>query len=364
MKQNAILSMLERRIQQGDYANADLPAERTLAEEVGVSRVTLRRALRKLESKGLVTRLPNRRLVISPRVQRSAAVAQVAFLSPAMVAGVTSADQQQWLAAVDVTASQNAARVRAHRYMHWDDPTLTATLKDFQAVFLVPSPEPLPPQIERLIQENDRVTVLSADFTALGKPSIRLFPPAYVQRILDHLYHLGHRHIDCLNVQGVDSVIQERINEWQGWCRVHGVSGKLISVPWEPGENVFEVATLGARQKLRRLDPATTALFCTTLPAAMGAVRAMHDRGRKIGHDISVCTVDGEGIAESLIPSITCLKRMDIVPHLSTCLRWMLAGGRREDWVGPLLLQPSDIPVFVGESTGPVRARAAAAKTA
>lgn len=352
MKQNAILSMLERRIRQGDYSNADLPPERTLAEEIGVSRVTVRRALRKLENKGLVTRLPNRRLAITPGAQSGAAVAQVAFLAPAVLDSA-SAEHQQWLSAVDLAAGQNSARVSARRYMHWDDPVLTSTLKDFPAVFLVPNSEPLPSQIERLIQEKDQVTVLSMDYTHLGKPSIRLFPPVFVQRILDHLYNLGHRRIDCLNVQGVDSVIRERIDEWMGWCRVHGVSGELITVPWSAHENIFQVAAVGAREKLRRLSPDTTALFCTTLPGAMGAIRAVHERDRKVGRDISICTVDGEGLAEWLIPSVTCLRRVDIVPRLAACLKWMLAGAHKEDWAGPLLLQPSEIPMYLGETTGP-----------
>lgn len=47
---------LAERIRGGAYAHGTLPAERTLAQEFGVARVTVRHALQRLEDQGLVTR--------------------------------------------------------------------------------------------------------------------------------------------------------------------------------------------------------------------------------------------------------------------------------------------------------------------
>lgn len=225
---------MERRIREGDYSAEGFPPERALAEEVGVSRVTIRRAIHKLESDGLLTRLPNRRLGIAPEVGPTTPQASIAFLSPAMVGGAASADHQLWLAAADVAAAAKSARIREFRYLHWDDPILTETMRDFGAVFLIPSPESIPPEIERLIREKPSLTVLSADYTRYGTPSIRLFSRSCVTRLLNHLRSLGHRHIDCLNAQGVDEEIETRIDEWIAWCRARGVEGELFNVPWEP----------------------------------------------------------------------------------------------------------------------------------
>jgi hypothetical protein len=54
-----------------------------------------------------------------------------------------------------------------------------------------------------------------------------------------------------------------------------------------------------------------------------------------------------------LVPSLTAIEMPDLVPQLTLCAQWMIRGGT--GWIGPLLMQPSEAPLFVGESVGPVR---------
>ena len=60
LKHLEISDIIERRIRHGDYAIAGLPAERELADDVGASRVTVRKALTVLEQKGLLHRAANK----------------------------------------------------------------------------------------------------------------------------------------------------------------------------------------------------------------------------------------------------------------------------------------------------------------
>jgi GntR family transcriptional regulator len=69
-----IIERIEAAVARGELTAGDrLPPERQLADELGVSRMTLRQALAALESRGLVTRAAGRRggtFVASPKVER------------------------------------------------------------------------------------------------------------------------------------------------------------------------------------------------------------------------------------------------------------------------------------------------------
>ena len=53
-KYHRIELILADRISKGFYSDGTLPAERNLAEEFGVARITIRHALRRLEDLGIV----------------------------------------------------------------------------------------------------------------------------------------------------------------------------------------------------------------------------------------------------------------------------------------------------------------------
>lgn len=77
MKYAAIIARIEQAIADGELRPGDrLPAERALAEEHGVSRMTVRQALQTLESRGLLRRAIGRNggsFVARPKVERDLA---------------------------------------------------------------------------------------------------------------------------------------------------------------------------------------------------------------------------------------------------------------------------------------------------
>jgi hypothetical protein len=93
-----------------------------------------------------------------------------------------------------------------------------------------------------------------------------------------------------------------------------------------------------------------TALFCTTSPAAIGAMRALHEAKLEIGRDVSVCTVNDEGMAPFLLKTLTSLESPSRARYLRPVVEWMLSGKK---WDGSLLIQPKELSIYVGESTGP-----------
>ena len=345
-----VAQLIEDRIHGGEYADAPLPAERELALETGVSRVTIRRVLQELEAKGVLRRLPNRRLVVDPSLPREEASDPIAVLAPTMISGVVSAEQLQWFQAINLAAEARGRRVHLNYYLHWQDRVVTQVLRDHDQVFLIPSAEPMNSTIEGLLRGKPGVVSLSVDLTGLGIPSILSYRPEDVRILFDHLHTLGHGQVHCVNVQGRDSVIDERIGHWRAWREERGLGGELLEVDWEPGEDVFAVAMAGVAALLGGRRNRGQAFFCTTLPAAIGAVHSLHRQGLRFGADAAVCTVDGEGFAEYMLPGITCLRRPEARGHLASAIDWM--SDQPKLWRGPRLAVPAASTLIVGGSTG------------
>lgn len=348
-KAQQIQRMLERRILYGDYLLQELPAERELAKEVGVSRMTARKAVQSLVQRGVLHRQPNGRLTVTRNGQ--ATELRLAFMVPSL----SSMNVERWRLALEKTAARFGGTIRTILYVHWEDPVLLDALDGFDGVFISPSSERIPDRvIDRLRAAGRSIVIVGQDMTSLGLPCVESFPPVFVQRLLDKLAELGHRRIDCFNTQTVDPAISGRIEQWNLWRAVHRMSGELLGHPIQPYEQPLEAAYEQMGQLLDENRITSTALLCTTAPAAIGAMRAMRDRGIHVGRDISVCVVNDEGIARYLSPSLTALETPDLEPYLAVCMDWLR--NPRQSWVGPLLLQPVSIPLFVGESTGPAPA--------
>jgi DNA-binding LacI/PurR family transcriptional regulator len=357
LKHLQISSLLERRILKGDYAKTGLPAERELAEEIGVSRVTLRKALDELGRKGLVKRSLNRRLALAAKVGADSFGPEVAFLTPSLTPDSFSPDLQQWLATAEHVARQHNARIRVQNYLHWDDPVITESLRSYDGVLLVTSSEPMPALTARMLAQSNGVVVLSEDLTHLEIPSVVLFPPRFTKTMLDRLVRLGHRRVDCLNVQGHNSITMARVDAWRAWTSMTGVRGEFFDEPCPGDVQVFEAGVTSARKWLSGVGRDATAVLCVTLPAALGVLRAANDLGKEIGKDLSVCTIDSEGLGRFLCPSITSFERPAAVPFLSVCFDWIANGGEKEDWDRKLLFEPRGLRLFEGESTGPAPKR-------
>ena len=129
------------------------------------------------------------------------------------------------------------------------------------------------------------------------------------------------------------------------------MAGDLLDNPCDVDSGILDFALETARRRLARIHPATTAVYCVTLPAAMGLMRAAADAGVRIGEELSVCVQDGEGIAAYLVPSLTSFQPPRLCGCLSAVIAWFAAGAERDDWIGPLLVEPSQLVLYEGEST-------------
>lgn len=341
-----VAEIVRRRIIQGSYSLKLFPSERRLAEELGVNYMTVRRGLQIIEKENMLARLPNGRMRVKRIQQGKKAHLNFGFLTPTFSSGTV----ESWRMAIEKVAADRPCSVRPILYMHWDDPILLDAMEGFDGIFLVPIPEKIPESIASKLREQEHpVVVVDRDLSSYGAPSIQLFPPVFIQKLLDHFESLGHKRIGCLNTQTTSQEVEDRINQWRYWINAHGFSGRLVDESIAPHGDPVERGYDAMSRILAGGKVTETAWLFITTPAALGAMRAMLDRGIRPGKDFAMGSVNGDRLASMLNPPLTSLEPPDPVPFISACLDWMMKGGRQ--WQGPLLMRPSDVPLIVRESS-------------
>lgn len=337
------VEMIRKRLQHGDHPGR-LPGERQLALELGLSRPTVRKALGQLSAEGLLARGPTGRLAVSAdgNAERRPVVA---FLHPGRIGG----ESALWRDGVYAAAEARGAVVRSLGYAHYGDGVVGAALAGFDGVFLLQNAEEkIPaPLLRRMQTCASRVVVLDQDGTASGLRSVIVFPFSSGDKLLAHLRELGHRRIDCLNIHAHNPVILARIAGWRDYLGRNGLEGELVT---RPADGSLHSAYRLMSARLKKGPPAASAVYGVTVHAAIGAMRALHEGGLRVGRDVSVCAVNDEGLGPYLVPSLTSLQTPPRDRYLGKAVDWMIGRG---EWKTPSLVQPKDAPLFVGESTGP-----------
>ncbi len=310
--------------------------------------MTARKAVQSLVRKGLLSRQDNGRLTVQPLKVAKGAMT-VGFVTPASLSTA-----RVWEYELRETLAQRNGMLRPIAYTSPTDPTIFEALDtELDGWFFILPQQPPPLLLGRLRRLRDRVVVLWQDTSALGIPSIETGPPAFVGKLIDHLVSLGHKRIDCLNTQPEDSVIRKRIDTWRQAIAERKVEGQFHGLTVDHFQSGAATAREETARLLRSGQLNASALFCSTTSQAWGAMRACCDAGLRIGADISICGFGEIDTARLLIPSVTAVQPADRRPFLEKGLDWIASRG--VDWPHPLRLEPDDVSLFIGESTGPAR---------
>jgi LacI family transcriptional regulator len=341
-----VAERLEQRVRQGDYHVQPLPSERRLASEVGVSTMTVRKAVQKLLDEGLLTRAPGGRLQVRRRGRQGGGICHLALLAPAF----ESSEALAWQSSIAHAATEFACSLRTIGYAHADDPAILQTLREFDGVFFMPMPGPPSPTIgEMLAKEDKAVVILDHDWTEFNVPSLRRYPMSAVRLLLDHLFEIGCRSIACLNTQPEDPIVLGRIHQWRLWMARHRLQGPLIHAPVRPFDEPASAANDAVKQFLDGNADVPDAFFCITERSALGVVRALADHGLHTGRDVAVCSVNGQ-LTRYTVPSITSVGRPDVTSLIAACMDWMRTVPHIP-WIGPLLAEPADLVLEMRDST-------------
>ncbi len=350
-KYHDVMDIIWRRIEAGDYLLNDLPGERKLAADTGVSYMTARKAVLAMIKEGMLARAENGKLYVDPSYRRSKSRLDVVFLYPAY----PSDHLNQCRLAVTEVANQCDVSIRPVQYVHWDDPIVWDALSGADGVLLIPSTETVPPHVlERFADCHGRLVVFDGEMVHHGIPSIRLYPTSHIEQLFEYAYRLGHRHIDFLNSQGHNEEIDRRVEQWQEWSTRRGVESKIWDEPAPPYTDPTPYAYRLAKRLLRtwKSDAGPSLVMCASQPAAIATMRACYEQGVNVGRDLSIGAINIVN-GRYLCPSLSGLDMPDIAPLMSRVFDTFAENAGK--WEGELLLEPDDPVLFEGESIAAMR---------
>jgi DNA-binding LacI/PurR family transcriptional regulator len=340
-----VMSVIERRVRQGDYVLSPIPGERKIAEETGVSHMTARKAVRGLLDRKVLIRRPNGSLDVHPGQHGDVSSAHFLLLYPAYASTFLTHLRQT----VFEAAQQYGLGMRPVQYVHLDDPVVANAATNPAGLIFISSAVEVPDHLLAMLRSSKCVS-LDLDLSDQDVPSIRLFPDAHIIKVFDHLRQLGHQRISCISTQHQNPEIERRIRLWREWLERHHATGDLLERPTRSFEDATPAAYDAMRELLQKGPLKSTAFVGTTFPAAVGAIRACWEQGLVAGKDVSICAINIESPARFMTPSVTGLDTPSLSKSLGQCFDWFTDD---QDWIGTKRLEPRRPELFKGESTAP-----------
>ena len=125
---------------------------------------------------------------------------------------------------------------------------------------------------------------------------------------VDHLFALGHRHIGVLS--GFTDMSYTSISRYLGAKESFAEHQAEFDEERQVVSNYFTISHgYAAMEKLLEKMPEVTAVFAMADVMAIGAIRAIHDRGLRVPEDISVIGFDGLDVGRYMVPRLTTIRQ-------------------------------------------------------
>jgi DNA-binding LacI/PurR family transcriptional regulator len=122
-----------------------------------------------------------------------------------------------------------------------------------------------------------------------------------------HLTDLGHRNVGVITGPQGWRAVNDRTD---GACRALAQVGRLRCESWfESGRGWSVNDGYEAARTLLTRHPDLSALFCQNDWMALGAYRAVHERGMRIPDDVSVVGYDDAPICQYTVPELTTIRQ-------------------------------------------------------
>lgn len=296
-----------RKVQSGDWGSEGrLPSERRIAQDLELSRPTVRKAIDVLIRQGVVERKPNCRPRIVPLSQPSVVATDqeyhVFVLLFPHVADFAFAPILRGVQRVGLPGKGKLVAVCSgvgpwRTAIEFESRQLRSIARDPAArgviIWYVGGAQNRPylqeleeAKIPMVFVDRRPPRGILADY--VGSDNL-----GATRRIIGHLYDIGHRRIACISNGEPVSSVEERVRGYQSGMEMCGLapSGSWYQV-LDPSETT-EVATTNAVRKLIASENPPTAIFCTNDMVGGLTIEALARMGVEVPRVMSVVGFDG-----------------------------------------------------------------------
>jgi DNA-binding LacI/PurR family transcriptional regulator len=197
----------------------------------------------------------------------------------------------------------------------------------------------LPPHVQVVVADSDAgdlYTVVDTDLAGGARAAVR------------HLLDLGHRTVWHLAGPEESFAAQRRADAWRAELTEAGrTPPPLLRGDWS-AESGYRAGRRLAEEK------DCTAVFAANDQMALGLLRALHERGRKIPDEVSVIGFDDIPDAGSFLPPLTTVHQ-DFAEVGRLCVEGVLRGMRRDGAEHGTTLVPTKVVVRASTAPPPSR---------
>jgi DNA-binding LacI/PurR family transcriptional regulator len=276
-----------------------LPGERVLARDLGMSYMTIRKAIENLVNEGALYKVPTKgTFVANARVNKTRNRTIGYFLDSSIVGGLSSPYYSLIFNALEKEAARNNYSLVYFTENNSDK--LNSTLKKLDGViascFL---------RIEQFIYKiNESVPVVVIDNSASDKtiPSIIIDNFSAMMEAVDYLCQLGHQRIGFMTGLEDSDIGKNRFGGYKTSLHKHGIT--LDSDLIYHGDYSFESGKNGASYLLG-LESRPTAIVSANDSMALGVMSVLKSNDLNIPGDYSLIGFDDIDVAKQITPALT-----------------------------------------------------------
>ena len=282
--------------------NDKLPGERTFSRELGISYMTIRRAIDNLVEKGLLYKIPKKGTFVADPKHSAAKTVKTKNLGYFLDSSIKDGLSSPYYSMVFDALEKEAARI-GYSMMYFSNSGESDFLeiaKKIDGVVVSCFP-----RIEPIIQElKERVAVVCIDNTSTDKsiPSVTLDNFNSVVESITYLATLGHQRIGFITGLDDSDIGRGRLAGYLSALKSQHIAEDRDLI--YKGDYSFKTGILGADYFLSLPRP-RTAIMCANDTMAISALREVSRKGLRVPADISIVGFDDIVMASQITPALT-----------------------------------------------------------